>query len=240
MAMQISESELNRIITESINKLLNEGEFFGDDAYRSKLRKQGVSGNDIKNREKNSKWGAVQKDNKGNISAIPKGDKSHWGNAKPVKPGGLDEGLAEGVEDEGLFNRLGSAFKGAKQGYQAQKSLDRGTDDFKQQHDFDDVRKSMDNPLSKMDKTAEEQATHLYNQYKQYQQQANKMLNMYNAICKKYGLQKKAVGQHATTEPAPTGTGVNFSTPNANNKFGRKTSSRDTGHLKNSWFEEEE
>ena len=209
--MQISESELNRIISRSINKALNEG--FMNQA------KQGFGQNAWSGAKNASNPGMQQCKNM----------------AKPQP-----SAIAEGSEDEGLFDRLGSAFKGAKQGYQAQKSLDRGTDDFKQQHDFDDVRKSMDNPLSKMDNTAEEQATHLYNQYKQYQQQANKMLNMYNAICKKYGLQKKAVGQHVTTEPAPTGTGVNFSTPNAKNKFGRKTNSRDTSHLKNSWFEEEE
>ena len=221
--MQISESELNRIISKSINKALNEG--FG--------RAMAGATRNLGGNFRNAAAGGVNNQNgmqRNNAQAQqPQAQQPQWTST-----------IAEGSEDEGLFDRLGSAFRGAKQGYQAQKSLDRGTDDFKQQHDFDDVRKSMDNPLSKMDNTAEEQATHLYNQYKQYQQQANKMLNMYNAICKKYGLQKKAVGQHVTTEPSPTGTGVNFSTPNAKNKFGRKTNSRDTSHLKNSWFEEEE
>ena len=140
--------------------------------------------------------------------------------------------LAEEVE-EGFFDRIGQAFKGARQGYNAQKSIDRGTDDFKQQHDFDDVRKTMDNPMSKMDNTAEEQARQLYTQYKQYQQQANKMLNLYNQICRKYGLAKQGVGQYKTTAPAPTSTGVNLNPANTEHfgktVGGKNTDTRSTG-----------
>ena len=121
----------------------------------------------------------------------------------------IDRVLREEME-EGLFDRIRNAYSGAKAGYNAQKTLDRGTDDFKQQHDWDDVRGTMDNPLSKQSNTAEEQARSAYEQYKNYQQQANKMLNLYNQLCRKYGLQKQSVGNFKTTAPAPTSTGVNF------------------------------
>ena len=240
--VKLTENELNRIITESINKLLNEREFFDDDAYyRNKLRKQGVSAKDIKNAEKNNKWSAVQRDRNGNLSAIPKGDKSsNWDNAKPVKP----EDLEEGVEDEGLFNRLRSAAQGAKQGYQAQKTLDRGTDDFKQQHDYGDMIHTFDNPLSKMPNTAEEQAAEIYRQYKQYYMKANELLALYNKICRKYGLQKQGVGDFKSTVKGPSSSGVDFkggmaSAGKGMNAFGRQhTATRNPQH--GTFWEEEE
>lgn len=135
--------------------------------------------------------------------------------------------LTEDV-DEGLRDRLRAMFNGAKAGYESQKTLDRGVDDYKQQHDFDDTRSVMDNPLKKMPKTAEEAARDAYNQYKSYQQQANKMLNLYNSLCKKYGLAKAGVGDFRSTAPAPKSSGVNF-TPTPEPHFGRTTGSRQAG-----------
>ena len=131
--------------------------------------------------------------------------------------------LNESENDEGLFGNIRAAYQGAKRGVKAQRSLDRGTEGFKQQHDHDDVMKSMKNPMGKMDNTAEEQARRLYDQYKEYQQQANKLLNMYNKMIKAYGLQKQEVGRHVNPNPTPASPVPDVSQMRGNGRsFGRK------------------
>ena len=107
--------------------------------------------------------------------------------------------LKESDMDEGLWNNLKGAFKGAKQGYNYQKSMDRGTEGFKDEHDYDDTRRSMTNPLSKMPNTASEQAEQLLAQAKEYMAMANRLKAQANKITKQYGLQKTAVNKRQST-----------------------------------------
>lgn len=99
------------------------------------------------------------------------------------------------VLNEGFFDKMSSAWNGAKQGYNSQKMLDRGTDNFKQNLSREDMM-NMANPMAaRPENTASEQAREAYKQYKAYQQKANEMLNLYNKLRKQYDLDKTGVGQ---------------------------------------------
>lgn len=99
------------------------------------------------------------------------------------------------VLNEGFFDKIGAAWKGAKQGYNSQKMLDRGTDNFKQNLSREDMM-NMANPMAaRPENTASEQAREAYKQYKAYQQKANEMLTLYNKLRKQYDLDKTGVGQ---------------------------------------------
>ena len=104
------------------------------------------------------------------------------------------------VLNEGFFDRLKAGVQGAKSGYSGQKMLDRGTDDFKQNWDRQDLANKANPWSSSPENTADMQARDAYKRYKEYQQLANKFLNLYNQLTKKYGLQKKGVGQRVTAE----------------------------------------
>lgn len=108
--------------------------------------------------------------------------------------------------DEGFFDNLKSAWSGAKQGYNYQKAVDAGTDGFKQEHDYEDARNDMMNPLSKSKNTAVEQANELFRQAAEYRKKANKLYAMANAISKRYALAKDGFGKRVATvkpEQAP-------------------------------------
>jgi hypothetical protein len=113
--------------------------------------------------------------------------------------------------DEGLFDRLGAAWKGAKQAYGGQKMLDRGTDNFQQQHSMGDLRSG------NYENTAAEQAREAYLKYKEYHAQANKHLSLYNKLVKQYNLQKQSAGVVSSPE-AP----MNLGKPSYNNQIIRK------------------
>ena len=122
------------------------------------------------------------------------------------------------VLNEGFFDKIGAAWKGAKQGYNSQKMLDRGTDNFKQNLSREDMM-NMANPMAaRPENTASEQAREAYKQYKAYQQKANEMLNIYNQLCKKYNLDKTGVGQVQSKEKPEAG----FAGPY---KMGQRTTS---------------
>ena len=126
----------------------------------------------------------------------------------------------EGADvDEGFFQNLSQAWKGAKQGYNYQKAMDRGTQGFKQEHDYEDVKRTMNNPLSKMPNTASEQANQLYQQAAEYQAMANKLKARANAISKQYGLAKTGVGQRANANPVPQSPGIPAFTQGQGNPF---------------------
>ena len=213
--VKINEAELNKLISRSINKALNEG-------LAGAMKQGGRSiGNNIKNFQ-GFNGGMNNGGQQNNAQQQPMGQAQQMGMQQPMgqpqqQPmqspygGQWNSTIAEGAEDEGLFNRLRSAAQGAKQGYQAQKTLDRGVDDFKQEHDWGDTFQVMDNPLSKMPNTAEEQAAEIYKQYKQYYMKANELLALYNKICRKYGLEKQAVGKFTNPKKAsPSGSGLDF------------------------------
>ena len=104
------------------------------------------------------------------------------------------------VLNEGFFDRVKAGMQGAKAGYSGQKMLDRGTDDFKQNWDRQDLANKANPWASNPENTADMQARDAYKRYKEYQQLANKFLNLYNQLTKKYNLQKKGVGKRATAE----------------------------------------
>lgn len=97
--------------------------------------------------------------------------------------------LSENV-DEGFLDRIKSAASMAKNGYQAQKQLDRGTNGFKTQNDANDVRQSLGNINGKMDNTAADQANDIAKTAHKYQLQRNQLLSQLNNIVKQYGLVK--------------------------------------------------
>ena len=77
--------------------------------------------------------------------------------------------LKENDMDEGFFDNIKSAYQGAKQGYNYQKAMDRGTEGFKTEHDYEDMKKDS-NPFDpRSENTAQQQANQLLKQAQQYQ-----------------------------------------------------------------------
>lgn len=111
----------------------------------------------------------------------------------------VEECVAE-VLNEGLWDQMKAGWQGAKRGFQGQKMLDRGTDDFKQNWDREDLANNANPWSARPENTADMQAKEAYNRYKAAQQEANKYLNLYNQLTKKYKLNKDGVGQRSTSE----------------------------------------
>lgn len=104
---------------------------------------------------------------------------------------------------KGDRERLKSAWQGAKQGYNYQKAMDRGTEGFKTEHDYEDMKKDS-NPFGpRSENTAQEQTNQLLDQARQYQAMANKLKAQANALTKQYGLVKTGVNQRVNgTQPS--------------------------------------
>ena len=108
--------------------------------------------------------------------------------------------LKENNMDEGFFDNIKSAWQGAKQGYDYQKAMDRGTDGFKTEHDYEDMKKDS-NPFGpRSENTATEQANQLLAQAKRYQAMANRLKAQANALTSKYGLQKAGANQRVNAK----------------------------------------
>ena len=142
----------------------------------------------------------------------------------------LNEGFLDKENIKKMANRVKAGWEGAKSGYSGQKMLDRGTNDFKQNWDRQDLANKANPWASNPENTADMQARDAYKRYKEYQQLANKFLNLYNQLTKKYNLQKKGVGQRVTTEkPNFYGTGgivANQREKNSNGSFGSTVKDR--------------
>lgn len=110
----------------------------------------------------------------------------------------LIENCVTEVLNEGPWDRIKAMYRGAKNGYQGQRFLDRGSDNFKQQHDAFDYRRMAGG--GSVENTAEMQAKEIYDLYKKASGEAMKYLNLYNQMIRKYNLKKNAVGDHRTTE----------------------------------------
>lgn len=108
----------------------------------------------------------------------------------------------EAMLDEGLWDNIKAGFKGAKQGFEAQKSIDADNSNRKRHWDREDLAKQA-NPFGPgAENTAAQEANKLYNQFKEYRDMANKLLSKRNALIKKYDL----VVDKATklcTDPTP-------------------------------------
>lgn len=144
----------------------------------------------------------------------------------------INEVIKEEGLEEGMFDRIGSTFKGAKMGYQQQAMLDRGVDGYKMDHDREDYERAIEQAPFKtsreaMGNTAEEEARETYMLYKKYQAEANKLLNRYNQLVKEYGLSKETIGRFVNPNPqsqVPQGA-VNVAA--GKNKFNSKVAGRD-------------
>lgn len=144
----------------------------------------------------------------------------------------LQQIIEESVQqilNEGFFDNLkagvSGAVQGARRGFQGQKMLDRGTDNFKQTWDRDDLA-AQANPYGPgAENTASMQANQAFRLYKEYQQEANKYLNLYNKLSKKYNLGKEKPGLTKSKEKeAFYGSG---GIRRNKNKFGSKIVGRD-------------
>lgn len=101
----------------------------------------------------------------------------------------IKESVEESMMEEGVFDNLKTAWDGAKKGYKAQQTLDKDNVGLKPHHDYEDLHKQA-NPFGPgMERTAEEEANYIYNQYKEYASMANKLLTKYRQLVKDYGLQ---------------------------------------------------
>lgn len=105
------------------------------------------------------------------------------------------ESLEQALLEEGLWDNLKSAFKGAKDGYSAQKSLDKDNSNLKHYHDYEDYKDSSNPYIGKMKNTAEEEAEELLSKAKEYRAISNRLLAKRNALIKQYGLVKNAEGK---------------------------------------------
>lgn len=111
----------------------------------------------------------------------------------------VEECVAE-VLNEGVWDQMKAGWQGAKRGFQGQKMLDRGTEDFKQNWDREDLANNSNPWSARPENTADMQAKEAYSRYKAAQQEANKYLNLYNQLTRKYNLNKDGVGQRSTSE----------------------------------------
>lgn len=98
------------------------------------------------------------------------------------------ESIEEAMQDEGFFQNLGAAFRGAKQGYNAQQSLDADNSDRKRHWDREDLAANFDPWSKKPENTASMEANKLYSQFQEYRKIANQLLAKRNELIKKYGL----------------------------------------------------
>ena len=98
------------------------------------------------------------------------------------------ESIEEAMQDEGFFQNLGAAFRGAKQGYNAQQSLDADNSDRKRHWDREDFAANFDPWSKKPENTASMEANKLYSQFQEYRKIANQLLGKRNQLIKKYGL----------------------------------------------------
>lgn len=111
----------------------------------------------------------------------------------------LVENCVNDIIEENVFNQFSDALRDGIAGFRRRRTLDRGTDDFKDRHDMSDYRREASG--RSVDRTNKEQAEYAYAQYKEYQQKANELLNYYKKLIKQYNLQKTAPGKFKEPEP---------------------------------------
>ena len=100
----------------------------------------------------------------------------------------IKESVEETMLDEGLWDNLKAGFRGMKQGYQAQQSIDADNSNRKHHWDREDYNQQADPFSGKPENTAAMEANKLYNQFKEYRQIANQLLTKRNQLIKQYGL----------------------------------------------------
>ena len=93
--------------------------------------------------------------------------------------------MTENEEDEGLWNNMKSAFKGARNGYQTQKALDTDNNNY--------TRNSRVSPNEAPSNDAAESVRQYYQIAKEYLTKYNQMKAKADKLAKQYGI--KSVGQ---------------------------------------------
>ena len=120
----------------------------------------------------------------------------------------ISEAIQKTLIEEGFIDNMGAAWQGAKNGYNTQQLLDRGTEGFKRIHDHEDAMAAMD-PLTHPENTAEEQSQAIYRQYQFHQAKANQLLTLYRKLNKEYDLSKKHIGKYVDNNKPEMGNGIN-------------------------------
>lgn len=93
------------------------------------------------------------------------------------------------VIEEDFMSNIKAAWKGAKQGYKDQKTLDAGADGMQHYRTPHDV--AYDTNV----RVAKEEAEKIYKQYRYHKEMCNKLQGLYNKIIRKYKLKKTGVGK---------------------------------------------
>lgn len=115
----------------------------------------------------------------------------------------VSESVKRIMLDEGLWDNIKAGYRGMKQGFQNQQTLDRGADNFKPEHDYENFR-AMANPYTKNpENTAIEQARSIYQQYCQHRQMASKLERLLNKMCKQYNLTRDRNGNITKMSKTP-------------------------------------
>lgn len=144
-----------------------------------------------------------------------------------INEGMMDEAFGDGLKNFG--RSMKSAFQGAKQGYQGQQMLNRGTDDFKQEWGREELAQNSNPWSSRPENTASMQATEAYKMYKYHKTESDKYLALYNKLTNQYGLNKDGVGQRSSSQTSNLyGTGGIIANKRARgSKFGGSIVGRD-------------
>ena len=100
----------------------------------------------------------------------------------------IQESIEETMLNEGPWDNLKAGWKGMKQGYQAQQSLDKDNSNLKRHWDREDFAQQADPFSGKPENTAAMEANKLYKQFQEYRKIANQLLSKRNALIKQYGL----------------------------------------------------
>ena len=213
--IKLNENKLQSLVSECIAEVLKENNWKGWDELEDRKRMRKLTGR-FEDQEANEKRIAElekekqEREKKKDWSKPTNKAEVYMGESK--KPVRINESqlqslikestlriLKESEMDEGFWDNMKAGWQGAKAGFNAQKSLDSDYANLKQEHDYDDTLKTMNNPMKKMDKTAAESSEDLLKQAQYYQRLANQLRARANAIDKKYALQKTGVNQRAAT-----------------------------------------
>lgn len=100
----------------------------------------------------------------------------------------IQESIEKTMLEEGLWDNLKAGWKGAKQGFSAQQSLDKDNSNLKRHWDREDIAQQADPFSGKPENTAAMEANELYKQFQEYRRTANKLLSKRNQLIKQYSL----------------------------------------------------
>jgi hypothetical protein len=145
-----------------------------------------------------------------------------------INEGMMDEAFGDGLKNFG--RSMKSAVQGAKQGYQGQQMLNRGTDNFKQEWGREELAQIANPWSARPENTASMQASEAYKMYKYHKSESDKYLALYNKLTNQYRLNKDGVGQRSSNQKGNvygTGGGIIANKRARGSKFGGSVMGRD-------------